>query len=75
VFRFWSAIVLAERNWARILWHHVPSPEGMTKAEAVKEILEKKTMINVAGAFAVALKHYLRGEPGVGYKVRHTSLN
>lgn len=31
-------------------------------------LVEKKTVINLLGAYAVAVKHYLRGEVGPGYE-------
>lgn len=43
-------------------------PIGDPQAKAVDEakaILEKKTMVTMAHAFACATKHYLRGEEGM----------
>jgi len=31
-------------------------------------LVEKKTVLNLLGAFAVAVKHYLRGEVGIYYE-------
>lgn len=31
-------------------------------------MIEKRSMINIALAFAISLKHYLRGEEGVYYE-------
>ena len=31
-------------------------------------IIEKKTVLNLLEAFAVAVKHYLRGENGIHYQ-------
>lgn len=33
-----------------------------------KILIEKKTIINLLGAFAVAVKHYLRGEHVIFYE-------
>lgn len=45
---------------------------GETPAETeelkARAMVEKKTAINLVEAFAVAVKHYLRGEEGIYYK-------
>lgn len=46
------------------------APPDATKEEGectAREIIEKKTAINLVEAFAVAVKHYLRGEDGIHY--------
>lgn len=47
-------------------------PEGETPAETdelrARALIEKKSAINLLEAFAVAVKHYLRGEDGIYYK-------
>ncbi|KAL1409210.1 hypothetical protein Q8F55_006043 [Vanrija albida] len=73
----WANITLASRNWARTVWLHCPdhtvpdpaklSPEDAARDEA-RAVLEKKTTVQLALAFAVAVKHYLRHEPGIYYK-------
>ncbi|VDB99760.1 unnamed protein product [Peniophora sp. CBMAI 1063] len=70
--RYWSQIVLASRTFARLVWFHVPASmtlPGVTSPEetAARVLLEKKTVINLTEAFAVAVKHYLRGEEGIYY--------
>src|SRR2546422_527124 len=42
---------------------------GVTDLEEVEArvLVEKKTAINLTEAFAVAVKHYLRGEEGIDY--------
>lgn len=42
-------------------------PANIDEAKA-RVILEKKTVINLLEAFAVSVKHYLRGEDGVHYQ-------
>lgn len=78
----WSSISLASRNLAFLIWLHTPPTTlsadelaalaPMTKEredeEKMKAIVEKRTMINLIQAFAVASKHYLRHEPGVFYE-------
>jgi predicted membrane chloride channel (bestrophin family) len=73
--RFWSAIILGSRTMARIVWFHVPDimPDvpGETESEEERKarvLLEKKTVINLIEAFAVSVKHYLRGEEGIFYE-------
>lgn len=42
-----------------------PSEEEEAKA---RSLVEKKSVINLLEAFAVAVKHYLRGEDGIYYQ-------
>jgi hypothetical protein len=45
-----------------------PPGEGQSEDEAkARTLIEKKTAINLLEAFAVAIKHYLRGEDGIYY--------
>ncbi|RXW20403.1 hypothetical protein EST38_g5458 [Candolleomyces aberdarensis] len=70
--------MLANRTFARLVWFHVPvfalllDPDGEPSAETAelkaKAMVEKKSAINLLEAFAVAVKHYLRGEDGIYYK-------
>ncbi|KZP07968.1 UPF0187-domain-containing protein [Athelia psychrophila] len=70
--RYWSQILLGSRTFARIVWFNVPDvyPTGPTDKEENKArvLIEKKTAINLLEAFAVAVKHYLRGEDGIYYR-------
>ncbi|KAL6300331.1 UPF0187-domain-containing protein [Sparassis latifolia] len=72
--KLWSQIVLASRTFARTTWFHVPEmmPTGADDKSTVEQrkqrvLIEKKTAINLVEAFAVAVKHYLRGEEGLYY--------
>ncbi|KAL5521112.1 hypothetical protein ACEPAG_9034 [Sanghuangporus baumii] len=75
--RYWSQIILASRTLARTVWFHVPelpsaTPEDEKEGRSDEErrarnLIEKKTVINLIEAFAVAVKHYLRGEEGIAY--------
>ncbi|TFK50425.1 UPF0187-domain-containing protein [Heliocybe sulcata] len=73
--RYWSQIVLASRTFARTVWFHVPDtmalgPDSAKLSEDEKKgrvVVEKKTVINLLEAFAIAVKHYLRGEDGIYY--------
>ncbi|KAF9004543.1 Bestrophin, RFP-TM, chloride channel-domain-containing protein [Cyathus striatus] len=70
--RLWSQIIFATRTFARVVWLHVPDPKGTdaksTEDSKARALIEKKTVINLLEAFAVAVKHYLRGEDGIYYK-------
>jgi putative membrane protein len=79
----WSTIQLSARNLAHMIWNHIPNdrdalhkpaPAGATDDAAqrrvVEALVEKKTMINLLHAFAVAVKHMLRDEPSIYYEVR-----
>ncbi|KAF9814774.1 hypothetical protein IEO21_04932 [Rhodonia placenta] len=63
--KLWSQIVLASRTFSRTVWFHVPGELSLSRKQRV--IIEKKTVINLVEAFAVSVKHYLRGEEGVYY--------
>ncbi|EGO19799.1 hypothetical protein SERLADRAFT_453125 [Serpula lacrymans var. lacrymans S7.9] len=60
--RLWSQIVLGSRTFARTVWFHVPDDEQKSRI-----LIEKKTVVNLLEAYAVAIKHYLRGEDGIYY--------
>ncbi|KAH6909999.1 Bestrophin, RFP-TM, chloride channel-domain-containing protein [Coprinopsis sp. MPI-PUGE-AT-0042] len=70
--RFWSQIILATRGFARVVWFQIPDQVGATPEETeelkARALVEKKTVINLLEAFAVAVKHYLRGEDGIYYQ-------
>ncbi|PFH51581.1 hypothetical protein AMATHDRAFT_74791 [Amanita thiersii Skay4041] len=70
--RLWSLIIYSSRAFARTVWFHVPDPESADKAAMedakMRALIEKKTVINLLEAFAVAVKHYLRGEDGIYYQ-------
>lgn len=70
--KLWSAIALSSRNLAQIIWIHVPFERMNKKTGQQKSVLEitieKKSMINLVQAYSVAVKHLLRGEPGVYYE-------
>lgn len=43
------------------------TPEEIQELKA-RALIEKKSVINLLEAFAVAAKHYLRGEDGIYYR-------
>lgn len=43
-------------------------PDVSPGEENIRVLLEKKTVLNLVDAFCVSVKHYLRGEEGIGYE-------
>lgn len=79
----WAQIILTSRNWARTVWYHCPDsletepltdPQARARDEA-RAIIEKKTIVQLALAFAVSVKHYLRGEEGIYYEDLYHLVN
>ncbi|KAG8878375.1 hypothetical protein FRB98_006139 [Tulasnella sp. 332] len=73
--RYWSAVVYGSRLFARTIWFHVPDvplPADATQQQrseaCARTIVEKKSAINLIEAFAVSLKHYLRGEESIYFE-------
>ncbi|KAG1781202.1 hypothetical protein EV702DRAFT_648242 [Suillus placidus] len=76
----WSQIVLNCRTFGRIVWLHVPEnaisapindrplSHEETERDKARTLIEKKTMVNLVEAYAVSVKHYLRGEDGIYYE-------
>ncbi|KAI6135868.1 UPF0187-domain-containing protein [Pisolithus croceorrhizus] len=76
--KLWAQVIFASRMFARTVWFHVPSnaigvkvdPGNKTQLEEcqARTLLEKKTVINLLEAYAIAVKHYLRREDGIEYE-------
>ncbi|KAJ6478126.1 Bestrophin, RFP-TM, chloride channel-domain-containing protein [Mycena vitilis] len=69
--KMWTNITIASRNIAQIIWIHVPFErvdKDKIKMTTIQSVIEKKTMVNLVQAFSVAVKHFLREEPGVYYQ-------
>ncbi|KAG8935164.1 hypothetical protein FRC01_007397 [Tulasnella sp. 417] len=69
--RYWSSIVYGSRVLARTIWFHVPYvdvPQDKMADMRAATVIEKKSAINLIEAFAVAVKHYLRGEETIYYE-------
>ncbi|KAF2196356.1 UPF0187-domain-containing protein [Delitschia confertaspora ATCC 74209] len=62
--KYWSQILLVGQNLARTIWLHASEREG---EEGKEDLLAKVTALNLINAFAIALKHKLRFEPGIDY--------
>ncbi|KAH7921513.1 UPF0187-domain-containing protein [Leucogyrophana mollusca] len=74
--KLWSQIVLNSRTFARTVWFHIPDnamppasigPDTTEDDLKARTLIEKKTIINLLEAYAVSIKHYLRGEDGIFY--------
>ncbi|KAF9930022.1 hypothetical protein FBU30_000935 [Linnemannia zychae] len=59
--RLWSQMTLSIRNLTRAIWINVSETE-------TRDVLEKKSAVNLLIAFAFATKHYLREEYGYDYE-------
>ncbi|KAF8970106.1 Bestrophin, RFP-TM, chloride channel-domain-containing protein [Flammula alnicola] len=71
--KMWTNIMVASKNLGQMIWIHVPVdrifPAGTNESMTPLQVaIEKKTMINLVQAFAVSVKHLLRGEQGVYYR-------
>ncbi|PPR03645.1 hypothetical protein CVT24_007759 [Panaeolus cyanescens] len=69
--QMWTDIMMAGKHLAQLIWIHVPVERSTSTPEEnwtkVQVMTEKKTMINLILAYAVSVKHFLRGEPGIHY--------
>ncbi|KAJ3256334.1 hypothetical protein HK103_005589 [Boothiomyces macroporosus] len=66
--RLWSTLFTHSRNLSRLIWYDVDA------AGDRKKVAEKFGAVNLVVAFAVACKHYLRGEKGFHYEDLHNLL-
>ncbi|ORY10309.1 Bestrophin, RFP-TM, chloride channel-domain-containing protein [Clohesyomyces aquaticus] len=62
--KYWSQLMLVGQNLSRTIWIHASEREG---EEGTDDLLAKVTAMNLIVAFATALKHKLRFEPGIDY--------
>ncbi|KAJ7079607.1 Bestrophin, RFP-TM, chloride channel-domain-containing protein [Mycena belliarum] len=76
----WSDVIKNSRTMGRLIWYHTP-PRLTVKTqeetlsgkvirserELTKAMAEKRMALDLVLAFAVALKHHLRGELGIYY--------
>lgn len=70
--KMWTSVAVQCRNVAQLIWLHVPNERpgnnGTKPLSALEGIIEKKSMVNLVQAYAVSVKHYLRGESGAYYQ-------
>lgn len=76
----WADIMKTSRIMGRLIWFHVPpcrTPRTeeerqsgtfkRPKEELAKIMAEKRIALDLIEGFAIALKHHIRGEPGIYY--------
>ncbi|KAL0573005.1 hypothetical protein V5O48_008951 [Marasmius crinis-equi] len=71
----WTDVIRNARTTARLIWVHVPprmsskpaEDQGKREKEIRQVMAEKRMALDLTEGFAVALKHYLRGETGIYY--------
>lgn len=74
----WSDIIRNSRTLTRLIWFHVPlqvtpmtagsAPPNLSRSDLKKVMKEKREALDLVLAYAVALKHHLRGELGIYYQ-------
>ncbi|KAJ7921179.1 UPF0187-domain-containing protein [Mycena leptocephala] len=70
----WADVVRNARTMGRLIWYHVPlrltpgANANRNPQELGKVMAEKRMALDLVEAFAVALKHHLRGELGIYYE-------
>ncbi|KAF2260728.1 UPF0187-domain-containing protein [Lojkania enalia] len=62
--RYWSQLIFVSHNLARTIWIHTAERDGELGKE---DLLNKVSVLNLLVAFASAVKHKLRYEPGIEY--------
>ncbi|KAF2458245.1 UPF0187 domain membrane protein [Lineolata rhizophorae] len=62
--KYWSQLMLCSHELARLIWIHIDERQGEMEKE---DLLGKVTALNMIAAFAYALKHRVRFEPGIQY--------
>lgn len=69
----WSDVIRNIRTLGRLIWFHVPprltnTRENVPIQDIERALEEKKIALDLLEAFAFALKHHLRDEPGPYYE-------
>ncbi|KAF2730860.1 UPF0187-domain-containing protein [Polyplosphaeria fusca] len=62
--KYWSQMIFVGHNLARTIWIHTSEREGDLGKE---DLLAKLSALQLINAFASAVKHKLRFEPGIEY--------
>ncbi|KAF7301067.1 hypothetical protein MIND_00670600 [Mycena indigotica] len=68
----WSDVIRNSRTMGRLIWYHIPprltpGPGERSAHEYAKVMAEKRMALDLIEAYAVSLKHHLRGELGIYY--------
>lgn len=68
----WGDVIRNARAMGRLIWYHVPPQLTVERLGGKEEMMlvmrEKRMALDLVEAFAVALKHHLRGELGIYYE-------
>ncbi|KAF2125122.1 UPF0187-domain-containing protein [Dothidotthia symphoricarpi CBS 119687] len=62
--KYWSQLIFLSQNLARTIWIHASERDGELGKE---DLLAKLSAMNLINAYASALKHKVRFEPGINY--------
>ena len=65
--KYWAQLAFQSQNLARLIWIHVDERHEKDAELGKQDLLAKINCLNLIAAYAVALKHKLRFEPGVHY--------
>lgn len=66
--KYWAQLTCASQNLARLIWVHVDERHEKDAITGKNDLLGKISCLNLIAAYAVALKHKLRFEPGIHYQ-------
>lgn len=64
--KYWAQLTYVSQNLARLIWIHAEERHS-DPIVGKNDLMSKITCLNLIAAFAVALKHKLRFEPGIHY--------
>ncbi|KAF2276578.1 UPF0187-domain-containing protein [Westerdykella ornata] len=65
--KYWAQLTFVSQNLARLIWIHADERHDKDAALGKNDLLGKISCLNLIAAYAVALKHKLRFEPGLHY--------
>ena len=65
--KYWAQLTLVSQNLARLIWIHADERHADSAVTGKSDLLGKIGCLNLIVAYAVALKHKLRFEPGMHY--------
>lgn len=66
--KYWAQLTFVSHNLARLIWIHADERHEKDAVVGKQDLLGKISALNLIAAYAVALKHKLRFEPGMHYE-------
>ena len=66
--KYWAQLTFVSQNLARLIWIHVDERHEQDAITGKNDLLGKISCLNLISAYAVAVKHKLRFEPGMYYE-------